>query len=94
MGKRRSSRELAVKFLYLCEMNAGEWKEQLAQFWERNPCQEDISAFSEGLVRNVFEHRDEIDQLIVRFSDHWALSNMGVIDRNVLRLGVSELLYK
>lgn len=93
MGKRRSSRELAVKFLYLCELNAGEWKEQLEQFWERNPCQKDIIRFSEGLLKKVFEHRDQIDGLVEKFSDHFALSRMGVIDRNLLRLAVTEILY-
>lgn len=84
---------MAVKFLYLCELNAGEWKEQLEQFWERNPCQKDIMRFSEGLLKKVFEHRDQIDELVEKFSDHFALSRMGVIDRNLLRLAVTEILY-
>ncbi len=93
MGKRRSSRELAVRFLYLCELNAGEWREQLEQYWERNPCQEDICRFTESLLEKVFENRKEIDQLIEKFSDHFAMSRMGIIDRNVLRLAVGEILY-
>ncbi len=93
MGKRRSSRELAIRFLYLTEMNAGEWQQQLEQFWERNPCQEDIRAYTEELVGYVFEHRPEIDALVARFSDHWTLERMGVIDRNLLRLAVAEIQY-
>lgn len=93
MGKRRSSRELAVKFLYLCEMNTGEWREQLDQYWERNPCQPDICGFTEDLLEKVFDNRKEIDQLIEKFSDHFTLSRMGIIDRNILRLAVGEILY-
>ena len=53
-----------IKFLYLCELNEGQWKEQLDQFWERNPCQDDIVKFSEDLLDSVFDHREEIDQLV------------------------------
>ncbi|MCA9483181.1 MAG: transcription antitermination factor NusB [Nitrospina sp.] len=93
MGKRRSSRELAVRFLYLCEMNTGEWREQLDQYWERNPCQPDICSFTENLLEQIFDNKKEIDQLIEKFSDNFTLSRMGIIDRNILRLAVSEILY-
>ncbi len=93
MGKRRSSRELAVKFLYLCELNSGEWRDQLEQFWERNPCQSDIVKFSEGLLESVFDHREQVDELVERFSDHFTLQRMGVVDRNLLRLATTEILF-
>lgn len=93
MGKRRSSRELAVKFLYLCELNSGEWRDQLEQFWERNPCQADIVKFCEGLLESVFDHREQIDELVQRFSDHFTLQRMGVVDRNLLRLATTEILF-
>ena len=94
MGKRRSSRELALKFLYQIELNKGIPEEQMKEFWERNPCQDDIQEFTEDLIKTFSENKDEIDGLLEKCSDNWSLARMAVIDRNLLRLAVCELLFK
>lgn len=94
MGKRRSSRELALKFLYQIELNKGIPEEQMKEFWERNPCQDDIREFTEDLIDTVSEHNDEIDEALEKCSDNWSLSRMAVIDRNLLRLAACEILFK
>lgn len=94
MGKRRSSRELALKFLYLIELNKGIPEEQMKEFWERNPCQDDIREFTEDLIKTFSENKDEIDGALEKCSDNWSLSRMAVIDRNLLRLAVCEILFK
>ena len=93
MGKRRSSRELVIKFLYLVEMNEGDADAQRLEFWERNPCQPDIQGFADEILDNIFQHRNDIDSCVERFSENWTMSRMAVIDRNVLRLATSEILY-
>jgi len=93
MGKRRSSRELAMRFLYQVELNPRNPKEQMKEFWERNPCQEDIQAFTEELVDKIFSKKEEIDALLETYSENWPLSRMAVIDRNLLRLATCEILY-
>lgn len=93
MGKRRSSREMVVRFLYLTEMNAGDPKEQLGEFWERNPCQPDIQKYTDDLLTLLFDHRKEIDELLERCAEHWTLPRMTVIDRNVLRMAACEMVY-
>ncbi len=45
------------------------------------------------LVRGVAEHRPRIDELISTYSEGWTLDRMPAVDRNVLRLGVFEVLY-
>lgn len=45
------------------------------------------------LVRGVVEHRARIDELLSSYSEGWSLDRMPAVDRNVLRLGVFELLY-
>jgi N utilization substance protein B len=93
MGNRRLSRELAIQFLYLTEMNKGEIVNQLKVFWESNRCQEDIQSFTEDILNNIFDHKNEIDARLEKYSDNWTLSRMTVIDRNLLRLAASELMY-
>lgn len=45
------------------------------------------------LVRGVEEHRERIDELLTSYAEGWTLQRMPAVDRNVLRLGVWELLY-
>jgi transcription antitermination protein NusB len=52
-----------------------------------------IGGYSVELVRGVFEHQERIDELLTTYSEGWTLDRMPSVDRNVLRLGVFELLY-
>ena len=93
MGKRRSSRELALKFLYQFELNKGDLNEQIKLFLERNSSQEGVENFMEELVVSLIDKMEEVDGVIQKFSDHWVLDRMTVIDRNILRMGTCELLF-
>ena len=93
MGKRRFSRELALKFLYQFEFNEGEFNDQMASFEERLTCKDEVKDFMEELVSKVLQHLGDIDDILKKYSEHWALDRMTVIDRNLLRLGVCELIY-
>ena len=92
MGKRRSSRELALKFLYQFELNEGDLDEQIKLFLERNSSQEGVENFMKELVMPLVSKMKEIDEIIQKYSDHWILDRMTVIDRNILRIGTCELL--
>lgn len=65
----------------------------LERFWnDRNPSPE-IKAFSTQLVKGTTENMDEIDKLINNYSENWSIDRMPVIDRNILRFAIYELLY-
>ena len=53
-----------------------------------------VPSFTRELVEGVEEHRSELDELIRRYADRWALERMPIVDRNLLRLGIFELLYR
>lgn len=93
MGNRRLSRELVIQFLYLTEMNEGEVTSQLESFWENNSCEKDVQSFTEDILNDIFDHKKEIDARLEKYSDNWTLSRMTVIDRNLLRMAASELMY-
>lgn len=93
MGKRRISRELAVQFLYLTEMNPEDRELQLQMFWENHDCSPEVRSFTEDILNDIFSHKEEIDSRLEQFSDNWTLSRMTVIDRNLLRMAASEILY-
>jgi len=49
-------------------------------------------AFADRLVRGVKQNQVKVDELITRYTEHWDLERMAVVDRNILRLAVWELL--
>ena len=53
-----------------------------------------IRQFADGLIRGVQERRDLIDAHICKYARNWALSRMAVVDRNILRMAVYEMLYR
>ena len=53
-----------------------------------------VPDFSLELVEAYLNEREEIDGLIASYADRWSLERMPMIDRNLLRLGFSELLYR
>jgi N utilization substance protein B len=82
---RRAARERALGLEYECEQRGLRADELLAEL----PAPPD--EYARGLLRGVDEHRDEIDAVIRKYSEHWALERMPVVDRSLLRLGVYEL---
>ena len=52
-----------------------------------------VSEYAADLVRGVTVNRDRIDSLIAEHAEGWTLDRMPAVDRNVLRIGVYELLW-
>jgi N utilization substance protein B len=57
------------------------------------PDQPPVNDYTVRLVRGVAEHRERIDELLSAYSEGWSLERMPSVDRNVLRIGVFEVLY-
>ena len=93
MGKRRAARELALKFLYQTEFNSNSPDSELNSFCERANVSEEIQNFTQTLIKNIFFHKKEVDELLEKISANWATDRMAVIDKNILRLGICELLF-
>ena len=54
---------------------------------------DEVVAYARLLVTGVEEHHEAIDDLIARYADRWAIDRMPLVDRNVLRIAVFELLW-
>lgn len=68
--------------------------ESLDRLLEGSPLPEETVTFARESVLEVLENRGIIDELIRRFAPAWPLQQMAMVDRNVLRLGVYEILFK
>lgn len=93
LGIRRRAREFALQVLYQIDVTHREVGEALSLFWDNFASDEESRDFCEGLVRGVIDHCDELDRLIKTHAEHWKLSRMTWIDRNILRIAVYEFLY-
>jgi N utilization substance protein B len=94
MGKRRKAREIALQFLYQLDLHGAEDAEaHEGEFWERHQVADPTRAFAQGLVRGTKQNQPKIDGLLTQYTEHWDLDRMSVVDRNVLRLALYELLW-
>src|SRR5688572_14076993 len=50
--------------------------------------------FAEPLIRGTLENRESIDEKIQHYAKNWELARMAVVDRNILRLAIYEMLYR
>jgi N utilization substance protein B len=96
MSSRHLSRSIALQSLYEWDF-LGKKPEDLEKITEKNikdfgPGLEDKS-FIWQLVKGVKEHLKEIDKIIERAAPEWPIEQITIVDRNVLRIGLYELLY-
>jgi len=86
--RRRDAREFVLSALYQREFRDIPLKEMLAEI---NPG--DQRSYIERVFAGIIARRDEIDALISQRTVGWRFERLAFIDRNVLRLGIFELLY-
>ncbi len=93
MRRRRKSRECALQVLFQLNITKQEAIAALSQFQEHFSFNEVTDEFTKRLVVGVLEHCQEIDRLIERYSENWRLDRINIIERNILRIALFELLY-
>ena len=91
MAARSKARKRALDILFECEVRGLPLGETLD---ERVIAGEPpVNEYTVTLIRGVAEHHARLDELITTYARDWTLERMPAVDRNVLRLGVLELLY-
>lgn len=91
MSARSKARKRALDVLYAAELR----RESPVAALDRAIAEGEgpTNEYTAALVRGVVEHQQQIDELLSTYSEGWTLDRMPAVDRNVLRLGVFELLY-
>ncbi|MBI4369133.1 MAG: transcription antitermination factor NusB [Elusimicrobia bacterium] len=109
MGSRRSARELCLQALYLwdnCKLETGQaWlaasspsiselstdEEHSSIHWRWD---DSVKSYARGLYEGVLLRHERIDALLSSTSTNWKIERMSTVDRNILRLGIYEILEK
>ena len=93
MSNRHEARLWAVQFLFQRDFNDTDRETALVDFWAERNCSAKLRTFCEVLIRGVELNREEIDQKLRKYAEHWSLERMGAVDRNVMRVALYEMLY-
>ncbi len=91
MGHRRKARELALQILFQYDLTKGECNTD--EFFKDKEIEDDTKEFAIRLKDAVIEHLQEIDAIIKKKTKGWTLKRMAVVDRNVLRFAICEMMY-
>ena len=94
MGTRRKSRELALQALYQWNITRQDPFLILDQLKANFSPADEEDEFAQQIVVGVLEHYNHIDELIEKFLEHWRLDRISIIDRNILRMAIFELLFR
>jgi transcription antitermination protein NusB len=93
-GARRSARELALQMLFMYDVSGTDPERVIAKFEDLQRAREDVRRFASRLFNGTVQHREEIDELISQQAEHWKMSRMAVVDRNIIRMSVYELMHE
>ena len=93
MGTRRKSRELAMQMLFQGDLGKQSPEQVAKLFWpSRDAVDEEVRGFAEDIYRIATTRQDEIDKLIEKHAQNWRIERMAVVDRNLMRAAVAEMM--
>ena len=92
MGVRRKARAIALQVLYELDSAGHDAEAALAHLVADSGLSEENVAFARDLVNGVIQNREQIDQHIRKFAPAWPLEQIPIVDRNILRLAIFEVL--
>ncbi len=93
MGTRRKSRELTMQMLFQGDLGKQKPEEVRKLFWSSvTDVDDETRGFAEDLYRIATSREDEIDDLIEAHTQNWRIERMAVVDRNLIRTAVAEML--
>jgi N utilization substance protein B len=92
MGKRTKARECAFQMLYQWDVTRESMDRVIRSFWKVRSTTDETRARAERLACGAQEHLREIDEAITAAATNWRFDRIAAVDRNILRLGVYELM--
>ncbi len=97
MGSRRKARECALQMLFAADVSLTPPDELVRTYWAElgePEIEEPAREFATRLATGTLAHADELDERIRLRAEHWRISRMAIVDRNILRLAVYEFLHE
>jgi N utilization substance protein B len=92
-GIRRQARIAALQALYELDCTKHQVKEALACLATEGTLAQEVFSFTEELVKGVLQNKSKIDAVIKKFAPAFPPEQLSIIDRNILRLAIFEILF-
>ena len=93
MVSRRKARIIALQVLYELDCTEHKAEEALAHLTIEKALPQEVPSFSEQLIQGVLHNKSKLDELIGHFAPAFPVEQMSIIDRNILRLAIFEILF-
>jgi N utilization substance protein B len=91
MLKRREAREKALFYLYQSDL----LKIDVAELIQNDlKYKKEIDQFTSKLINGVKNNLDLLNEIINKYSTNWQMDRMSILDRNMLRIALYELIYE
>lgn len=97
MGSRRKARECALQMLFAADVAEMPADDVVRSYWAElgeSDLDETARDFATRLALQTLSNLELLDERIRSRAEHWRISRMAVVDRNILRLAVYEFLYE
>ena len=97
MGSRRKARECALQMLFAADVTETPADELIREYWSQLSdfeMEEEARDFASRLAQGALSNLPEVDERIRSRAEHWRISRMAIVDRNILRLAVYEFLHE
>ena len=97
MGSRRKARECALQMLFAADVAEMPTDDVVRSYWAElgeSELDDTARAFATRLATGTLSNLEQLDERIRSRAEHWRISRMAVVDRNILRLAVYEFLYE
>jgi N utilization substance protein B len=92
MGARRKARELALQMLYQYDLSANPPQQIVDTFEELQKSKPNTREFATKIFQGTIDNLAKIDEMIAAQADNWRIARMAVVDRNIIRMSIYELL--
>ncbi len=92
LGARRKARALALQALYEIDATGHEVEVVISHLLAEVSLSEQNASFTRELVNGILLNKAKIDESIKRLAPAWPLEQLSIVDRNILRLAIFEIL--
>ena len=92
VGVRRRARRIALQALYEIDSVGHEMEKALGSLLSEAELSEENNAFVRELVSGVLQNKEKIDPYIRKYAPAWPVAQISIVDRNILRLAIFEIL--
>ena len=95
MSARSKARKQTLDLLYESDIRSSDLLELLAarDIVEEGPDARPIRDYTKSLIEGIYAHKRKIDELIATYAQGWDMDRLPAVDRNILRLGIYEILW-